>query len=350
MSTSLIALLLLGGAGKRLWPISSEQRPKQFLKLFGDRSLFQLTVERIRAAGVDEIVIITNHAHEEIARRELQDLAPGPVRFVLEPIRRDSGPAIAAGVAHIVGEHGADTGIAVFPADHLIPDVEDFAAMLGRGAKVASAGWITTFGIKPTAPSTEYGYIQRGAAIAAAADAFAVARFHEKPQAQSAEAYLRSGDYDWNSGMFVFSGATFAREAQVHMPDIWDAATLAVERGVKQDRRLELGSEHFGAARKTSIDFALMEKSQRVAVVRADLHWSDIGNWNSIYEAHTKDEHDNVVLGEAKLSDCRRSLVIAEGPPVAVTGLEDMIVVCGPSGSFVAPRALAASVKTLIEG
>lgn len=349
MSTPVIALLLLGGAGKRLWPLSSEQRPKQFLKLFGERSLFQLTVERIRAAGAEEIVIVTNDAFEQTAIEELRELAPGRVRLVLEPMRRDSGPAIAAGVAYIMREHGPDAIVAVFPADHLIPDVAHFAATLARGAGVASERWITTFGIKPTVPSTEYGYIQRGGALGAP-DCFEVARFHEKPRAELAAAYLRDGNFDWNSGMFVFSGATFADEAAAHMPDIWDSARRAVARGTAADRRLVLASEDFAAARQTSIDFALMEKSRRVAVVRADFAWSDIGNWNSIYENHDKDAQANVVLGGARVLDTERSLVIAEGAPLAVCGLQDMIVVCGPGGSFVAPRTRAAAVKTLLEG
>jgi mannose-1-phosphate guanylyltransferase/mannose-6-phosphate isomerase len=347
-----VALLLIGGAGIRLWPLSGAVRPKQFLKLFGERSLLQATLARLAAAAVDHVVAIAGAAHASLAEEQAAELEGPCPHLLLEPEARDSAPAVAAGVAWIRREIAANALVLVVPADHLIPDSDAFAAAIARGAALAAGGWLVTFGVRPTAPTSEYGYIQRGAPLGSAAgdQGYQVAKFHEKPRRETAEAYLSEGGYDWNSGIFLFALGSFAVEAEQHMPDIWEAAMRAVERG-HHDGAFHLDREAFVAAPKNSLDYALMEKSNRVAVVPVDFAWHDIGNWGSAYDAFSSGDAANVVSGDAVLDDdVSGALVIADGVKVVVTGLQDVIVVASPRGTFVAPRAKAGEIKRLLAG
>lgn len=348
-SADMVAMVLLGGAGTRLWPLSSEARPKQFLRLFGDRSLFQLTMARLAAAGVRRAVLVTNRALIGPLREDLAGLPPVAADILLEPARRDSAPAIAAGVAHIAARYGTETPIAILPSDHLIADESAFAAALGEAGRVAADGWLATFGIRPAFASTAFGYIERGAPIAVHPGAFEVARFHEKPAEAVAERYLAAGTFDWNSGMFVLRADAFRREAAEHMPDILAAAENAVRRGVADGDTLTLSADDFTAARKTSIDFALMEKSAHVATLPATFDWSDVGNWSAVYDVLARADGDNVVIGDARLEDCKGSLVIADRIPAAAIGLRDAVLIATPDGTFMAPRARAANIKQLLD-
>ncbi len=345
----MVAMVLLGGAGTRLWPLSSEQRPKQFLRLFQQRSLFQLTMLRLAAAGISDSVLVTNRALIEPVEADLAELGGMAPDLLLEPARRDSAPAIAAGVAHIRARHGGDTLIAVLPSDHLIPDQDAFAAALAQAGQVAADGWLMTFGIRPLFAATAFGYIERGAPIANHAESFAVAKFHEKPAPDAAERYVAAGTFDWNSGMFVFRADDFAREAELHMKDIWDAAGRAVVEGETDGRRLTLATEAFGSARKTSIDFALMEKSRRVATLPAQFRWSDVGNWSAVYDALKKDSKQNVLIGDVKVDDCSGSLIVGDGVTAAAFGLRDAVLVCTQAGTFHSPRERAADIKQLFD-
>lgn len=347
MGAPLVALLLLGGAGTRLWPLSTEERPKQFLRLFGDRSLFQMTVERARAAGCD-IAIIANAAQVDRIDRDLAEINVEAASILLEPARRDSGPALAAGVADVARRWGSDAVVAALPADHLIRDHAAFGASLAEAATVAAAGHIVTFGIRPTFAATGYGYIQRGPALAAGKGAARVERFHEKPDAATAAMYLADPRFAWNSGMFIVTAETFAREAEAHMPDIRAGAGAAVRGGRAEGRLLHLDAAAFSAVRRVSIDYALIEKSRNVATLDAAFDWSDIGTWDSVHAALPKDGDGNVIIGGAKVRDCRGCLVLSDGRPLAVAGLTDTVVVATQEGTFSAPRARAAIVKELV--
>lgn len=347
-----VALLLVGGAGTRLWPISSDARPKQFLKLFADRSLFQATLARVAKAGVDEIVIVTGQAHAALVKEQIAELGPGPAHVLLEPCRRDSAAAIAAGVAWVKENLDPGAVVAVLPSDHFIPDAPAFGKSLKQAAALASDGWLVTFGIRPTAPTTQYGYIQRGAplGIPGMDVACKVAKFHEKPEREVAEGYLRNGNYDWNSGIFVFAADAFAAQAAQHMPDIWGTAQHAVANGSVGADGFSLDAEAFAAARKSSIDYALFEKSDRVAVIPVDFAWHDIGNWGSAYEAFYTEPGANVVVGAALLDDVSGSIVVADGQKVIVCGMSDVVVISSKEGTFVAPRSKAAEIKRLLGG
>src|SRR5215204_1837581 len=340
----IIALLLVGGAGTRLWPVSTEAHPKQFLKLFGDRSLFQNTLERLSATAVDEIVIVTGAAQVLTVREQIAELGVSAPYLLLEPCRRDSAAAISAGVAWIRQEIASKAIIAVLPADHYIPDAGQFAVALRRGAKLAAQDWLVTFGIEPRHPTTEYGYIQNGGRLAGAADgtAFTVAKFHEKPMREVAEAYLRAGNYYWNSGIFVFGADFFAQQAAHHMPDIWEPAVAAVAEGKRQNGALAADAEAFQRARQSAIDYALLEKCERVAVVPVDFEWHDIGSWGSVYQAFTREQDQNLILGDVVLDDASGALVIADQVKVVVCGLHDVVVIASRHGTLVAPRSKAA--------
>lgn len=343
----IVAILPLGGAGTRLWPLSNDRQPKQFLRLFEQRSLFQRTYLRLSAIAVDEVVVVTNGAYEQAVLDEVAELgAPAP-QLVLEPMRRDSGPAIAVGVAAAVAQFGAQTILAVLPGDHLIPDQDHFARSFADAVALAARDWLVTLGIRPTFASTEYGYIQQGEPIADHAHAFHVAKFHEKPDQATAEKYLRDTSYHWNSGVFLFTADAFAHEAMRHMPDIWSAAQRAVG-AAPGSTRVCVDRAVFQAMRKVSMDVALFEKSDRVGVIPVDFAWSDIGNWASVYEAFDKDACDNVVLGQVQIRDSSGSLAIAEGAPLIVVGARDLVVVASPQGTFVAPRARAPSIKGIL--
>jgi mannose-1-phosphate guanylyltransferase/mannose-6-phosphate isomerase len=345
----IVALVLLGGAGTRLWPLSTEARPKQFLRLFDQKSLFQKTVERVRLAGVERLVLMTNEALVAPMMRDLADFAGLRFDVLLEPSRRDSAAAIAAGVAFVRERYGADTVVAVLPSDHLIPDDGRFADDLAQAAALARSGSIMTFGIPPTYPATAFGYIERGDALAGNERAFAVKRFHEKPAEAVAASYLDAGGFDWNSGMFVFDAETFAQESSQHMPDIWEPACKAVAKRAAVGSSFLLDADAFVAARKTSIDFALMEKSKHVGVLPASFQWSDVGTWSAVYDALEKDENLNVCLGDATVADCAGSLIIGEGAPALAMGLLDAILIVTRDGTFTAPRSRAADMKQLLD-
>ena len=344
-----VALLLSGGGGTRLWPLSTDSRPKQFLTLFDNLSLYQRTLRRLSATGVHAIMAVGNVAHEHLLTEQATALGLAAPILVLEPMRRDSAAAIAAGVIAGLRHTPADTIFVALPCDHLIPDESQFLHSLTQACELAELGYLVTFGIKPTHAATEYGYIERGDPVPQLPSAFRVAKFHEKPKADIAARYLESGGFDWNSGIFVFRGDTFETQAQQWMPHIWQAAKAAVERAAGDVDRMVLDADAFGSAERTSIDYALFEKSDRVAVVPAAFNWSDVGNWASIHAVAGKDEDGNAVLGDVTMRGATGSLVMGNGMKVIVVGVENLVVVASPQGTFVAPLSLAAEVKALIE-
>lgn len=342
-----IALLPVGGAGTRLWPVSNEATPKQFLRLLGERSLFQATVERLESAAVDQLAIVTGAAHAAYACEELAEIGRS-AQVLVEPSRRDSGPAIAAGAAWALAAHGRDCIMAVLPADHFIPDRTTFGRAITQAAALAARDWIVTLSIKPTEPTSEYGYIERGEPIAGTAG-FAVRRFHEKPVRAVAETYIADPSFGWNSGIFVFTAGLFQAQAETHMPDIWEQAVTAVRRGRSEAGMLRLDPDAFNAAPRRSLDHALLEKSERVATIPVAFEWRDIGNWASVYEALAREPAQNVLVGEVAADAVSGSLVYAEGVKVAVHGMSDVIVVASSAGVFVAPRDKAAEIKRLLQ-
>jgi mannose-1-phosphate guanylyltransferase/mannose-6-phosphate isomerase len=345
-----IALLLSGGAGTRLWPVSRPDCPKQFLKIFGDLSLYQLTLKRLRAAGVDEVFVAANRDHRSLLAKQADEIGEEAPTLILEPARRDSGPAIAAGVALARKRYGDEVIVCAMPCDHLIPDLARFSTTLKAAIRLARSGSLVTFGIAPTSPSTEYGYLQQGAALEADREAFKVDTFHEKPRLELAVQYVASGAFCWNSGMFVFQIGSFADEAARHMPEVWKAVTAAVAGSTRRGHIVSLAEAAFLSSPKISIDYGLFERSSNVAMVRAYFAWSDVGNWSSVFDSLEKTAEGNAVLGDARMRDCANTLVISEGVPVIAIGLSDVVILARPDGVLVSTRSRSAEVKDMIGG
>lgn len=341
------AVLLLGGGGTRLWPLSTDEHPKQFLSLFGGRSLYQLTLERVRASGIVEIHVVTNERYCERARAQAAEIELIP-KFILEPARRDSGAAIAAAATIIDASEGPDAVMVVLPCDHLISDHRAFADALRDAIQATQMGCLVTFGIQPTAPSVEYGYIERGQVLPQIKEAFRVTSFREKPNRETALQYLLSGRYYWNSGMFVFRCSDFKREALLHMPQIWDMASQAVFAGQGAPEGFFLDTRAFTAAPAMSIDYALFEKSETIVVLPRQLAWSDVGNWASVYAALPHDSEGNATCGNATIHECRNTLAYGGGVRVIALGVEDLVIVASADGVFVSPKDRSTEVKSLL--
>ncbi len=338
-------LILAGGFGTRLWPASRESRPKQFLPLFGPRSSFQETVLRVADPGrFGRPVVIGNRGHPSLAESQLGEIGL-EADLVLEPEARDSGPAIAAGAALIAARDGADAVVLSLAADHAIRDVEGFRADCRLAMHAARAGCIVTFGIEPTFPATQYGYIEPGAVVSGAA--MRVSRFVEKPDQQAAESYLREG-YLWNSGNFVFEARTLLEEYAAREPQTIEAVKAAVA-GWSQGGSPTLDGPSFARAERRSIDYAVMENTAKAAVLRARFDWSDIGSWDAVRDLLPQDDDGNAARGPSAFVDARNNITFSDGPRIAIVGLEDLAVIATPDAVLVARRSDAAGVKRLAE-
>jgi mannose-1-phosphate guanylyltransferase/mannose-6-phosphate isomerase len=348
--SKVIALLLSGGAGTRLWPVSRAECPKQFLKLFGEHSLYQLTLMRLRSAGVDDVIVAANRDHRQLLSEQAAEIGQAQPLLMLEPARRDSGPAIAAGVALARQHFGEESIVCAMPCDHLIPETEAFSTTLKSAVQLARSGYLGTFGITPTSPSTEFGYLQRGDRISGQGDAYKVDTFHEKPKQELAVQYLASGNFSWNSGMFVFSTRLFAQEAALHMPLIWSAVEAAVAEASMEGQIVALAEAPFLASPRMSIDYALFEHSSKVAMVRADFAWSDVGNWHSVFASLDKNTQGNAFVGDVRSKDITNTLIVAEGIPVVAIGVDNLVIIARPDGVLVSRPETVSQVKDFTGG
>lgn len=345
------AIILAGGSGTRLWPLSRKNYPKQFLKLNGEESLLQQTIKRVsRAVDPDGIVIMTNNDYKFHVLSDIQsldhDLSALESNIILEPAARNTGPALALGIKYCLENLGCNEDEIVFvcPSDHVIAPVEKFVDYLKSAHAAAARGHIVTFGIRPDRPETGYGYIQAGPPVPSVTEAAAggqyltVERFVEKPDAPTAEEYLRAGTYYWNSGMFMFSIAAMAAEFRRHAPSI----------GAILDMTFDEVAARFDQTPCISIDYAVMEKSARVVTVPLDLHWNDIGSWDSLADVMQKDESGNVKSGDVLTIDTRDSLILAGKRLVATVGLDNCIVIETPDALLVARKGDTQKVKDVV--
>jgi mannose-1-phosphate guanylyltransferase/mannose-6-phosphate isomerase len=345
MSTKILPVIMCGGAGTRVWPESRETYPKQFITLLGDRSTFQETVKRVTGAMFEAPIVITNHDYRFLVREQLDEIE-AQATIVTEPVRRDSGPAVAV-AATLAAQRGPETVVAVFAADHVVADVPAFLEVCAKAAKAAARGHIVTLGIKPTEPAIGYGYIRPGAELgdgAARVDAFV-----EKPDRDTAERYVASG-YLWNSGNFFFRADTMLEELQAFEPEMARAAADTVASAKMDLGFLALNAATFGASPKKSIDYAVMERTQRAAVVPADIGWSDVGNWDAVWKLSKHDADGNSFQGEDGFAlDAKNSHVRASGMLTALVGVKDVIVVTTQDAVLVLGRDHGDRVKELVE-
>ncbi|QWT18719.1 mannose-1-phosphate guanylyltransferase/mannose-6-phosphate isomerase [Bacillus sp. NP157] len=344
----LIPLILSGGSGTRLWPISRRNLPKQFLSLAGSDTLFQQTARRAMALpDAAAPIVVAADDHRFLAAEQLQELGIEGTEILLEPVARNTAPAIAVGALQAV-KRDPDAIVLVLPADHLIGDTERFSQAVAQALPAASAGSLVTFGIRPDRPETGFGYIRRGDVLDAST--FKVAEFVEKPARAVAQRYLDSGQYDWNSGMFLFRADRYLSELGQHAPAMLDAARAALDKANSDLDFIRLDADAFAAAPNDSIDYAVMEKTALAAVVPVACGWSDIGSWDALWLAAEKDSHGNHLEGDVIAIDTRGSLVRSHDRHlVATIGLEDVVVVTTPDATLVARRDRSQDVKKIVD-
>lgn len=352
-------LILCGGNGKRLWPLSRAAMPKQLLALAGQETLLQATVRRAAAIpGAQPPLLVCNHEHRFHVTEQLAEIGHEPSAIFLEPVGRNTAPAIALGALELASRN-PDAIMLVLPADHVIDDQDAFTEAVRLGAVAARAGHLVTFGIVPHVPETGYGYIELGAPVSLGEVSIArdpeaptvnhVRSFVEKPDRATAEKYLEEGGYSWNSGMFLFSASAYLEELQAYHPDILSAVRLAWE-----GKRSDLGfcrpdDLAFAACPADSIDYAVMQSTQRAVVVAAQFGWCDVGTWNSLWNIAPKDSDGNAILGDVFASHTHNSYLRAESRLVAVIGLDDVIVVETPDAVLVMHKDRSHEISHAIE-
>lgn len=337
-------VILSGGAGSRLWPLSTPQRPKQFLALAGERTMLQLTAERVADTSRFELpLLIGAEEHRETIERQLAEAGVTPALLILEPCGRGTAPAAA--LAALTAE--PDEILLLMPSDHLIGEPERLVAAAEAALPAVAEGWIATFGVRATRPETGYGYIQRGAEIAPGVRR--ASRYVEKPEAPAAERMLAEGDHDWNAGIFLFRARDLVEQLGLHAPDILDCVRDSLAGGAVGERLIRPDSAAFGRCPAESIDRAVMEKAERVAVAPVEMSWSDIGSWDALLEVSARDPDGNAVSGPASLLDGRGCLVRSEGPRVVAIGVEDLIVVATADAVLIVPRGQSQRVREAVE-
>ena len=339
-------VILSGGTGTRLWPLSRESYPKQFWPLVSATPMLQETVARATGPGFAPPIAVCNEAHRFLVAEQLRT-HPG-ARIVLEPEPRNTAPAIAA-AALILHERAPDAVLWLMAADHAIADIPALHTALARAAAAARRGYVVTFGMQPTAPETGYGYIEAGAPLEGAPGVSAIARFVEKPDAATAARYVEDGKHLWNSGMFVATAATLIAELDRHAPALMEAVRLAVQGATRDLDFVRLAPRAFAQAPSISIDYAVMEKTDRAAVVPASIGWSDLGSWDSLWEAGGKDAAGNVITGPVEAVDATGCYLRSEGMLTGVVGLKDVAVVVTDDAVLVMPRHRAQDVKRLVD-
>ena len=346
MTSPIYPVVLCGGSGTRLWPMSRRSLPKQFLPLLSDRSMLQETV--LRLVSIPDVagpVIISNNEHRFLVAEQLRDVGVISGAQILEPIGRNTAPAIAVAALQLASLD-SDAVMLVLPADHLIQDVKNFASAVQRAAALAAKDWLVTFGIKPDHAATGYGYIERGEIIQD--DVFAVARFVEKPDEKTARGFLTNGSFFWNSGMFVFTAKKYLQELERFRPDILQGAREAWEKSTKDLDFIRLDAATFATCPAESIDYALMEKTDRAAMIPVDIGWSDVGSWSTLWEIGEKDAAKNVIRGDVHAIEVANCYIRAESRMVCVIGLKNVLVVETDDAVLIADTAHAQQVKDVV--
>ena len=344
----LIPLILSGGSGTRLWPVSRKNLPKQFLALAGKGTLFQQTLQRtMRLPNVAAPIVVASDDHRFLAADQLLELGIENATIVLEPLARNTAPAIALGALQAL-RRGGDPLLLVLPADHLIGDTEAFLDVVQQATSLADQGWLVTFGIRPDRPETGFGYIRRAQAINASG--FQVEQFVEKPDLATAESYLSDGRYDWNSGMFLFKASRYLEELAEHAPEMLAAVRAADAKTTADLDFVRIDQEAFSHVPDRSIDYAVMEKTLRAAVIPVSCGWSDIGSWSALWLTGEKDTDGNLSEGDTLSIDSHNSLLRSHDRHLLATvGIDDLIVVTTPDATLVAHRDAAQDVKRIVE-
>ncbi len=343
----LVPVILAGGAGSRLWPLSRENYPKQFIPLLDkNSSLMQTTLRRLDGmSDISAPIIVCNSEHRFMVAEQLRQLKVQNPTILLEPVARNTAPAVALAAIE-AAKKDEDAVLLVLPADHLISSNDTFHEAVSKGSEQASAGKLVTFGIVPSRPETGYGYVKRARSLVDGC--YAVDKFVEKPDAVKAEEYIESGRFYWNSGMFMFSAKTYLKELQVHAPEILEACDAASDAVTTDLDFKRVDKDAFAACRSESIDYAVMENTENAVVVPLNTGWNDVGAWAAIWDVTEQDQQGNVVVGDVMLDNTQGSYLRSESRLVAGVGIRDLVVVETPDAVLVADRQRVQDVKNIV--
>ncbi len=343
----MFAVVMAGGSGSRLWPASRALYPKQFLPIAGERTMLQETLTRLDGLEVQGSTVICNEAHRFIVAQQAQEVGVTVSPIILEPVGRNTAPAIALVAFDLLHQSESPSSLMlVMAADHLIQDVQAFQRAVDTATVEAEAGNLVTFGIVPESPHTGYGYIRRGDSQGAA---YKVDEFVEKPDADTARAYIENGGYYWNSGMFMFKADAYLAELQAHRPDIYSACQQAYAERSRDVDFLRVGKDSFAACADDSVDYAVMEKTSKAVVVPLSAGWSDVGAWSSLWEVAGGNGDGNVLSGDVLTHNTRNSYIRAENRLVATVGLSDIVIVESNDAVLVADKNQVQDVKKVVD-
>jgi len=340
---TIVPVILSGGSGTRLWPMSRPEMPKQLLALTAEETMLQLTAKRAHGEAFAAPIVVANARHADHIDEQLHAVGAAPQAVILEPVARNTAPAIALAALAAKGEEA----LLVMPSDHVIADVAAFHAAIEAAMPLVADGWLVTFGITPDAPETGYGWIQTGEAIAPGVHR--VARFVEKPPRDRAEAMLAAGGHAWNGGIFLFRADIYLGELAAHAPAMLTAVQEAMRAARHEGLRLFPDAAAFAASPADSIDYAVMEKAERVAVVPVAMGWNDLGSWDALHAISARDATGNAHGGEVIAVDTSDCLVRTDGVRIAMVGVSDLIVVASGNDVLVMPRGRSQEIKKLIE-
>ncbi|EOU9807080.1 mannose-1-phosphate guanylyltransferase/mannose-6-phosphate isomerase [Escherichia coli] len=345
----LLPVIMAGGTGSRLWPMSRELYPKQFLRLYGQRSMLQETVLRLDDVDAREPVVICNQEHRFLVAEQLRQINKLSHNIILEPVGRNTAPAIALATLSAI-ENGDDPILLVLAADHIINNKLAFHQAIKSAFKFALQGRLVTFGIVPTGPETGYGYIHRGQEETLDEQiAYQVSRFVEKPNKETAESYIASGEYYWNSGMFMFRAKKYLEELEKFRPDILDACKAAIQGCEESDEFIKVDLDLFIACPDESVDYAVMEKTTDAVVVGLDADWSDVGSWSALWEVSPKDDKGNVLTGDTFLHNANNCYINTDEKLIAAIGVDDLVIINTKDAVLVVNKDQVQDVKKVVE-
>lgn len=345
----LLPVIMAGGTGSRLWPMSRELYPKQFLRLYGQRSMLQETVLRLDDVDAREPVVICNQEHRFLVAEQLRQINKLSHNIILEPVGRNTAPAIALAALSAI-ENGDDPILLVLAADHIINNKLAFHQAIKSAFKFALQGRLVTFGIVPTGPETGYGYIHRGQEETLDEQiAYQVSRFVEKPNKETAESYIASGEYYWNSGMFMFRAKKYLEELEKFRPDILDACKAAIQGCKESDEFIKVDRDLFIACPDESVDYAVMEKTTDAVVVGFDADWSDVGSWSALWEVSPKDDKGNVLTGDTFLHNANNCYINTDEKLIAAIGVDDLVIINTKDAVLVVNKDQIQDVKKVVE-
>lgn len=345
MTRRIVPVILSGGSGTRLWPMSRPENPKQLLALTAEETMLQLTAQRARDDNCfEQPIIVANETHADVVESQLAKVGVAPQALILEPVGRNTAPAIALAA---LAAPDPKAPLLVMPSDHVIADVAAFHRAVEAALPLVADGWLATFGIAPDKPETGYGYIRVGEKIGEGVHR--VEQFVEKPDRRRAEQMVAEGNHAWNGGIFLFRADIYLDALSIYAPEMLAAARRALDQGHRENGRIHPHPDRFAESPSDSIDYAVMEKAERVAVVPVSMGWSDLGSWDALHAISDCDGEGNACFGNAIVIDSHNCLIRSDGPRVAVVGVDDLIVVASGNDILILPRGRSQEVKKVTQ-